>query len=47
MKIEFKPFEMVTEGCIYDKFQYGFFSKGGKSLPSFITADESNLNMTV
>ena len=38
---------MVTDGCIYDKFSYGFFSQGGSSLPSFIAVDESTLLMNI
>ena len=38
---------MLTDGCIYDKFQYTFSSQGGGSLPSFISVDESTLLMNV
>ena len=38
---------MASDGCIYDKFTYGFFSQGGGSLPSFIAVDESTLLMNI
>ena len=38
---------MASDGCIYDKFTYGFFSQGGGSLPSFIEVDESTLLMNI
>jgi hypothetical protein len=47
MKINFQPFTITTEGCIYDALKYSFKPKGGGDLPLFITQDKGNISINV
>ncbi len=38
---------MLTDGCIYDRFEYTFRVQGGGLLPRFMTADESLLTISI
>lgn len=47
LTIQFAPFEITTDGCIYDKIHYSFLTHGGGSLPAFMKGEEANLVLTV
>jgi|LauGreDrversion4_2_1035121.scaffolds.fasta_scaffold309074_1 hypothetical protein len=47
MQVFFQPFEMLSERCIYDKFEYGFYSEEGGYPPKLVQPDASNLYINV
>jgi len=47
MKVRLPPFEIETEGCIYDKLHYELLSRAGGSLPGFVIFDPSKLLVTI
>lgn len=47
MKVTLPPFSVITDGCIYDRLEYNLQSKGGGSLPMFVSFDPSSFLVTI